>query len=116
MTETITFGYGIFGPAQGGLCSHTSHLIDIDKSSIRTGYASGADNLFQFGGWGIRRSIKSKTWVYNALFRGTYVEFSERHGEIFTNYRIATDKPEAVASLIRNALDVVLPDTPKKNQ
>lgn len=103
--DSITFGYGIFGLARGGLCSHTSHLRDIDTTSIITGYASGRDNLFQFGGWGIKRSIWGRTWSYNASFRGPYVEFIERHEERFTKYRIATQSPELIVSILRDIND-----------
>ena len=102
--ESITFGYGMLaGPAKGGLCSHTAFLKDIDQSNIITGYASGKDNLLQFGGWGIRRSLRSKTWVYNASFRGPYVEFTEKQDKV-TKYRFVTSEPSSFLAGENNQL------------
>lgn len=114
--ESITFGYGVLtGPSKGGLCSHTTYFRDVDKSSISTGYASGKDNLFQFGGWGIRHNIRNKTWAYNATFRGPYVEFSERHGEKLTKYRVVTGNADLVASLLARTNSQIMQGETKKN-
>ena len=98
--ESITFGYGISGAVKGGLCSHTTNLKDVDRSTVTTGYASGKDNLFQFGGWGIKYEFKSRTWAYNASFRGPYVRFAERRGDKLTWYHIVTESPDLVASFL----------------
>lgn len=117
--ESIIFGYGMLsGPAKGGICSHTTYIRDIDESSIVTGYATGSDNLFQFGGWGVRRNLRNKTWAYNASFRGPYVEFSERHEGKITKYRIVTNEAELVASFLAgtNNNNHVMPGETKKNK
>jgi hypothetical protein len=98
--ESITFGYGISGAVKGGLCSHTTNLKDVDRSTVTTGYASGKDNLFQFGGWGIKYEFNSRTWAYNASFRGPYVRFAERRGDKLTWYHIVTESPDLVASFL----------------
>ena len=69
---TITFGYGWAGPS--GITSHTACIKNIDPSSVITGTATGKENLLKFGGWGIRYSITSNTWAYNAR-NGQHVEF-----------------------------------------
>jgi hypothetical protein len=97
--ETITFGYGISGAVKGGLCSHTTNLRDVDRSTVTTGYASGKDNLFQFGGWGIKYGLKNRTWAYNASFRGPFVEFAE-NGDKVTRYRIVTERADLIASFL----------------
>lgn len=33
--ESITFGYGVFGPTEKSLCSHTTYYRNVEKSSIR---------------------------------------------------------------------------------
>jgi hypothetical protein len=101
--EIVTFGYGILGPNTRGFCSHTTALRDIDKSSVVTGYFSGKDNLFRFGGWGIRRSFRNNIWAYNASFRGPFCEFDEWRGGRLTKYHFATENPDAVASILRGA-------------
>ncbi|KAL3784361.1 hypothetical protein HJC23_004124 [Cyclotella cryptica] len=111
---TLTFGYGIFGPTTGALCSHTTPLRDIDKSSVVTGYSSGKDNLFQFGGWGIRRSFRNSIWAYNASFRGPFCEFDERRGGRSITYRIATENPDSVASLLRGESSGIVEQEAKK--
>jgi len=98
--DAITFGYGISGPTKRGLCSHTISFQDIKKSSVSTGCASITDNLLQFGGWGIRFSFRDKIWAYNASLSGPYLELVEQHGENMTKYRIATQNPDLVASII----------------
>eukprot|EP00956_Cyclotella_meneghiniana_P037851 scaffold145458_cov77-Cyclotella_meneghiniana.AAC.1 len=107
--ESITFGYGVFGPTEKSVCSHTTYLRNIEKSSVKTGYATGKDNLFQFGGWGIR--YNEKTWAYNASFRGHYVEFIERCGDKTTKYRVVTESPEAITSIIRDGTGILGKDT-----
>ena len=99
--ETVTFGYGIFGPSTRGFCSHTTPLRDIDKSSVVTGYFSGKDNLLQFGGWGIRRKFRHDIWAYNASFRGSFCEFDERRGGRLIKYHITTQNPDTIASILR---------------
>ena len=105
--ESITFGYGVFGPTEKSLCSHTTYFRNIEKSSIKTGYANGKDNLFQYGGWGIRYN---GTWVYNASFRGHYVEFIEKRGEKTTKYRITTEIPDVIESFIKEGTGIMRND------
>ena len=103
--EVVTFGYGMSGPSTKGLCSHTTYLKDIDKSRIITGYASGKDNLCQFGGWGIRHTFWNGI-AYNASFCGPFCEFEERHGKKTTKYHIVTENPDTVASFLRGEMPI----------
>lgn len=95
---TITFGYGWAGPS--GITSHTACIKNIDPSSVITGTATGKENLLKFGGWGIRYSITSNTWAYNAR-NGQYVEFEEIVDTKTTRYRIASENADKVASILR---------------
>ena len=99
---SITFGYGFNGPKPGHtLIAHRTLLHHIDRSSIKIGDASWKDNLFQFGGWGIRYG-RGGTWAYNASLSGSYIEFVEVAGSKRTKYRIVTEDPKAVAAFLRN--------------
>jgi hypothetical protein len=62
--------------------------------------STGKENLLKFGGWGIRYSITSNTWAYNAR-NGQYVEFEEIVDTKTTRYRIASENADKVASILR---------------
>lgn len=49
--------------------------------------------------------------MYNASFRGHYVEFIEKRGEKTTKYRITTESPDVIASFIREGNGIMMNDT-----
>lgn len=97
--ENISFGYG---PLECGTVV-TLALSDIDKSSITSGYDSCSDNLFGFGGWGIRfgnvsvNDKKRAISVYNPS-NGNFVQFFTNKGK---GYRFSSQNPDKVMELIR---------------
>lgn len=92
--DTLIFGYGFNQPF--GLTTQKIPLKSIDADSITVGSASWKDNLFTFGGWGIRLGLNGTT-AYNAK-NGDYIEFVTEKGRKF---RFVSNDVDTVASLLR---------------
>lgn len=103
----LSFGYGFSGPSKSNnFISHTTLLANIDPSTVVTGDASWQDNLYNFGGWGVRYGCGG-TWAYNATLAGPYCEFVETReggGSERTRYRIVTKNPELIARWLRGEI------------
>lgn len=100
--RTVTFGYGVGGPAKTSrLTAHSSSVANIDPSSVTFGEASVTENVTGFGGWGVRYGLLNGTWAYNAVHSGPYCEFVETVDSKRTKYRLSTNDPAAVAAMLR---------------
>lgn len=93
--DTLTFGYGFCQP--GVWTSKTIRMKNIAKGSITTGTATWKDNLYSFGGWGIRYGSDG-TIAYNAN-NGDYIELIE--SETGKKYRFVSKDVNKVASLLQ---------------
>ena len=94
----LTFGYGLRGP--GGWTAHEVKLCDIKPNTIVSGNATWKDNLFRFGGWGIRvgkgHNEGKITWAYIAS-NGGFIEFEDVKG---TCYRFGTRDADTVFNIL----------------
>mmetsp|Transcript_1463 Transcript_1463/g.3158 ORF Transcript_1463/g.3158 Transcript_1463/m.3158 type:complete len:157 (-) Transcript_1463:322-792(-) len=97
--ETLTFGYGCTFP--GRLAAVTVPREEIIPGSVTSGSATWKDNMFRFGGWGVRagRIQDSFGWAY-VPSNGPFVEVKLRNG---TAYRFVTRKPLEVVTLLSTA-------------
>mmetsp|Transcript_1309 Transcript_1309/g.1673 ORF Transcript_1309/g.1673 Transcript_1309/m.1673 type:complete len:144 (+) Transcript_1309:325-756(+) len=95
----LTFGYG---PLHCGT-TVTVDLEDVEPDSVTEGIATCSDNLFSFGGWGIRygyahtdgSNSATKTGIYNYNpYNGTYVQFYRKSNRQY--YRFSCGNPQEV--------------------
>ena len=86
----LTFGYGPM-PAPW-----TKITVQIESvSEVQIGSSSWKDNLFDFGGWGIRYGLG--LWCYNAA-NGPWVQFTCIESK--AKYRLSTQNAEKVSFLL----------------
>jgi hypothetical protein len=96
--EDLVFGYGLSSP-NPALTAKRIPLKELDRASVTTGEATWKDNLFGFGGWGIRIG-KVHTgkigWAYNPE-NGSYVEVETKDGSA---YHFTTRDPEKLKAVL----------------